>query len=146
MPPSELLRRIEERLAAMPMSERRAVTLAGVGADFIRDLRRRGYSPKAEKLARLARVLEVPLSFLTDAVTQDGGHSPPGVVELVEQPAPTIEHRVTVGENPPRPGDPIQDLDEAALIGEWRKMSLIKKATLLDFLGFTEMPSMQKMR
>lgn len=68
---AELLRRIDERLTAMKLSERKASLNAKAGADFIRDIRRRGHSPKADKLARLAKVLEVPSTHLVEAVEPD---------------------------------------------------------------------------
>lgn len=68
---AELLRRIEERLAAVGLSERKACLNAQIGVDFIRDIRRRDHSPKAEKLSLLARVLQCPVSYLVDAVMPD---------------------------------------------------------------------------
>lgn len=66
MAQTELLRRIEDLLARRGMSDRRASQLAGLGVDFIRDIRRRGHSPNAAKLARLAQVLEVTPNYLLD--------------------------------------------------------------------------------
>lgn len=70
MAQEELLRRIEERLAAVKLSERKALLKADIGLDFIRDIRRRGHSPAAAKLARLAQVLGVPPGYLYQAVEE----------------------------------------------------------------------------
>lgn len=63
----ELLRRIEERLRIKGLTERRALLDANIGVDFVRDIRRRGHSPKLDKLAALARILETPLGYFTEA-------------------------------------------------------------------------------
>jgi transcriptional regulator with XRE-family HTH domain len=70
MPQSELLRRIEGRLTELGISERKACMRANVGVDFVRDIRRRDHSPKVDKLSRLAKVLEVPAAYLSEAITE----------------------------------------------------------------------------
>lgn len=67
----ELLKRIDERLAFLRLSDRKAALRAEVGVDFIRDIRRRDHSPKADKLARLATVLGVPAAYLLDAIAPE---------------------------------------------------------------------------
>jgi len=79
MAQEELLRRIGERLKAANLSERKALLRAGVGVDFIRDIRRRGHSPKLDKLAAFARAVDTPLSYFTDATEPD---AVPGVALL----------------------------------------------------------------
>lgn len=69
---SRLLEMIDERLKVVGLSERKACLKAQVGVDFVRDIRRRGHSPKADKLARLATVLQTPASKLLDAAELDG--------------------------------------------------------------------------
>jgi transcriptional regulator with XRE-family HTH domain len=92
MSQSELLRRIAERCAAIGLTERQAVMAAGINLDFVRDIRRRGHSPKVDKLAKLAKALRTPLSYFTDAIVpaSDGGEPeaeaavPPDATELRE--------------------------------------------------------------
>lgn len=67
----ELLRRIGERLKAVKLSERKALMKAGIGLDFVRDIRRRGHSPKVDKLAALARATQTPLSYFTEVAEPD---------------------------------------------------------------------------
>lgn len=64
----ELLQRIDQRMATLKLNDKTAAQMAGVGVDWIRDIRRRGHVPKADKLAALANVLGVPTSYLLDAV------------------------------------------------------------------------------
>src|SRR5690349_16662959 len=72
MPQEELLRRIDRELVRLKLSDRKACLLAQqraipgvkVGIDFIRDIRRRGHSPKADKLSALASVLGVSPDYL----------------------------------------------------------------------------------
>lgn len=74
----QLLTIIADRLRALGLSERKAVLAADVGEDFIRDIRRRGHSPKADKLVRLARVLQIPPARLLEAAELRGnGHGEP---------------------------------------------------------------------
>jgi len=68
MAQEELLKRIAERLKAANLSERKALMKSGAGMDFVRDIRRRGHNPRVDKLSKLARTLETPLSYFTDAV------------------------------------------------------------------------------
>lgn len=68
---ARLLAIIDERLQALGLSERKASLNAVGKPDFIRDIRRRGHSPKADKLAALARVLQVPPARLLEAVEPD---------------------------------------------------------------------------
>ncbi|RVT99074.1 helix-turn-helix transcriptional regulator [Rhodovarius crocodyli] len=64
---TELLKRIDARLKELKLSDRKASLKAEAGVDFVRDIRRRGHSPNAAKLARLARVLGVTPAFLLEA-------------------------------------------------------------------------------
>ena len=66
----ELLRRIEERLEALGLSERKASLKAALKVDAIRNIRR-GYAPRAETLRALAQVLEVPSGHLLEALEND---------------------------------------------------------------------------
>ena len=63
----ELLKRIEDRLNDLGLSERKACLKAALGVDSIRNIRR-GYGPRAETLKALAQVLEVPSTHLLEAV------------------------------------------------------------------------------
>lgn len=66
-----LLSRIDERLKALGLSERRACDLAGVGVNSIRHLRPpREHAPKPATLAKLATVLGVPPAYLLDAAAE----------------------------------------------------------------------------
>lgn len=72
---TDLLAVIDERLKKLGLSDRRACLMAReldpvVGVDFIRDMRRRGHAPKANKLAALARVLDISPHTLISALEQ----------------------------------------------------------------------------
>lgn len=54
------------------------------------------------------------------------------------------KQRIVIPKLDPAPGDPIHDLDEAALLGMWRRLSIVKKATLFAHLGSDDMPSLRK--
>ena len=71
----ELLRRIDARLKATGLTERKAGIESQNGPDFIRDIRRRHHSPKADKLVRLAKVLGVPPMHFIET-TQEGLDQP----------------------------------------------------------------------
>ncbi|MCC7273434.1 MAG: LexA family transcriptional regulator [Alphaproteobacteria bacterium] len=66
-----LVRRIDQHLSRRGLSERQACLRAGLKVDAIRAIRR-GQSPRAETLARLARILEVPAQLLFDATGGEG--------------------------------------------------------------------------
>jgi repressor LexA len=76
MPFETLLNRIDERLAALKLSERKACLMAGLKVDAIRDIRRRGYAPKPQTMASLAKVLQVPTAYLVEAAVADSNTSP----------------------------------------------------------------------
>ncbi|MEJ0017497.1 MAG: S24 family peptidase [Acetobacteraceae bacterium] len=68
----ELLRRIDEHLARTNLSDRKASLRAQAGADFIRDLRRRGKRmPAADALVRLARAIGAAPEYLLEAVEKN---------------------------------------------------------------------------
>lgn len=75
-----LLERIDRHLREQRLSDRKASLLAQVGPDFIRDIRRRGHSPKAEKLVALARVLKIDAAELLEGI--DLRNEPPQAVRL----------------------------------------------------------------
>lgn len=62
-----LLARIDERLKALGLSERKACIQAEVGLNTIRHIRKRGHAPKPASLAKLAAALGVPQSYFLDA-------------------------------------------------------------------------------
>jgi repressor LexA len=62
-----LLARIDERLRALGLSERKACMNAGVGVNTIRHIRKRGHAPKATNLAKLAEALGVPPNYFLEA-------------------------------------------------------------------------------
>lgn len=65
-----LLRRIDERLKILNLSERKACLQAEVGVNTIRHIRKRGHAPKIAALVKLSKVLQVPAEYLTDAAAQ----------------------------------------------------------------------------
>jgi phage repressor protein C with HTH and peptisase S24 domain len=69
-----LLQRIEDRLKATGLSERKACLKAGLKVDAIRTIRR-GNHPRASTLRALAAVLGVSSAYLLDA--SDDGPTPP---------------------------------------------------------------------
>jgi transcriptional regulator with XRE-family HTH domain len=72
-----LLSRIEERLRALGLSERKACLMAGVGVNSIRHLRPpRQHAPKATTLAKLAEVLKVPPAYFLDAAAESAPAAP----------------------------------------------------------------------
>jgi transcriptional regulator with XRE-family HTH domain len=72
-----MLSRIDERLKALKISDRAASLKAGLGVDFVRDLRRFGHSPKVEKLVALSGVLQVPPDYLLGVGEKAGSASRP---------------------------------------------------------------------
>ena len=64
----DLLARIDGRLRELGISERKACITGGLKVDAVRTIRR-GHPPTLNKLTRLAKVLDVPLAYLTDAAT-----------------------------------------------------------------------------
>lgn len=67
-----LATRIDRRLSELNLSARKASVLAGLHPDFVRNIQRgRSENPGATKLAALAKVLEVPTSYLTDGDQHD---------------------------------------------------------------------------
>ncbi|GAP24010.1 hypothetical protein GLF_0892 [Gluconobacter frateurii NBRC 101659] len=62
-----LLARIDERLKATGMSERKACITADVGLNTIRHIRKRGHAPKPINLQKLAVALGVNPSYFLDA-------------------------------------------------------------------------------
>lgn len=68
-----LLARIDERLKALGLSERKACIQAEIGINTIRHIRSRGHAPKPANLAKLATVLRVPQAYLLEAATEVDG-------------------------------------------------------------------------
>ena len=82
-----LAERIEERLKALGLSARGAAIRAGLHPDSIRSiLRGKSLNPRSGAVAALARVLEVPLEYLTDAV----GEAPPPLKRRWAAPLGTV--------------------------------------------------------
>lgn len=74
-----LISRINERMAELGLSGRKACAMAGVGENSIRNIRA-GHAPKPATLHKLAQVLRVPDSFLLEAAavaTRESGEAPP---------------------------------------------------------------------
>lgn len=72
----KLLARLDVLLAAKGLSDRKACLKAreinpAVGVDFLRDMRRRGHPPRADKLSALAQVLDVDAKDLLSLVTPE---------------------------------------------------------------------------
>jgi transcriptional regulator with XRE-family HTH domain len=70
-----LLKRIDQRLTALGLSERKACLLAGLKVDSIRNIRR-GAAPKIETLLVLERALKTRPRYLIDAVEVPDFSSP----------------------------------------------------------------------
>lgn len=78
-----LLSRIEERLRALKLSERKACLMAEVGVNSIRHIRSRGHAPKPDTLRKLATVLKVPSSYLLEAAAEaPADHAPIGMTTV----------------------------------------------------------------
>jgi len=72
-----LLSRIQERLTATGMSERKACITAGVGLNTIRHIRSRGHAPKPANLQKLAVALGVNPSYFLDVAAGNSELDPP---------------------------------------------------------------------
>lgn len=68
-----LLQRIDERLKALGISERKACLNANVHVDTIRRIRNRGQSPRPSTLSQLAEALGVPDSYFLEAAVDKIG-------------------------------------------------------------------------
>jgi transcriptional regulator with XRE-family HTH domain len=75
---SELLRRIDARQAVLGLSDRATALQAGLGADFVRDMRRHFHPPKANKLVAIAAVLRVDPAYLLEAMQLQSGDAGDG--------------------------------------------------------------------
>jgi transcriptional regulator with XRE-family HTH domain len=64
---SDIITLIDKRLAELGKSRRKASLEAGLGADAIRDLERKGGSPTLRTAVKLARVLGIPASRLAES-------------------------------------------------------------------------------
>jgi len=64
---SDIIRLIDQRLAELGKSRRKASLEAGLGPDAIRDLERKGGSPTLRTANKLARVLGIPAGRLADS-------------------------------------------------------------------------------
>lgn len=71
-----LLQRIDERLAALDISERKACLNAKVDPGSIQRIRHRGTAPKIATLAALEKELRVPTNYFVDAAKVGVGTSP----------------------------------------------------------------------
>jgi SOS-response transcriptional repressor LexA len=67
-----LLARIEERLRAAEISERKACLNARIGVNSVRHIRSRAHAPKPDTLAKLAKELNTPPAYFLDAATTEG--------------------------------------------------------------------------
>jgi hypothetical protein len=87
-----LLDRIDERLSALGISERKASLAATGKPDMIRDMRR-GRQPIAARLAALAATLETTTDYLQGAVDQPGGSigGGTGIRQLVPPPQDMLQ-------------------------------------------------------
>ena len=90
--------------------------------------------PKGARLAELATALDASVQalFANDA--------------LGNETTATVEQSAVIGHKRPAVGDPIQDLNEAALINLWRSLSFIKRAAMLERLSFTDIPDIEAAR
>lgn len=143
---TELLARIDRRLEAMGLSERKACLSSGQKVDCIRTIRR-GHPPTREKLRKLALVLDCPVSYLEEAAPDIrlGEDAPPAEPDAVDEaPAgyvyvPRLAARMGLGGPGSLDGDP---LDEPALMPE-RLIRVELRGQPTDFLSIeVEGPSM----
>lgn len=74
---TDLLNIIDDRLADLKLSERKACINAGLKVDAIRTIRR-GNAPKPDTLARLAKALVMDKSVLLEAAAGQEDYSPGG--------------------------------------------------------------------
>lgn len=72
--------RIKQRLESLGMSASAASRKAGLSADFIRDMMRKGSRPGAENLAKLARTLKTSPEYLLE------GNEPARTLDVVGMP------------------------------------------------------------
>lgn len=81
----KMLDRIDERLSALDLSERKASLIATGKPDMIRDMRR-GRHPIGARLAALAATLECSADYLSGATDNLGAIQPDGIRSLVPEP------------------------------------------------------------
>lgn len=146
---AELLSRIDRRLEAVGISERKACLSSGQKPDCIRTIRR-GHPPTREKLRKLAKVLDCPLEYLEEAAPDirlgnaglvgaapfvvSDDEAPPGYVYV-----PRLGVRMGLGAPGSLEDDP---LDEPALLPE-RLIRTELRGQPTDFLSVeVEGPSM----
>lgn len=122
---SLLLARIDAALAARDLSERAACNAAEVGADFIRDIRRRGHDPAVGKLKKLASALGVPLIWLASAVDANEAERERGAhwSYLTGEPAPG-----------PQSGQFVDAPSELSLLAFWRSLDIPERDFMLNLL------------
>lgn len=86
--PLQLFRRISERLKTVEKTATAACREAGLGADFIRDIKRKGKIPSSESLETLAGVLQTSARYLLTG--EDGAHRPEPTIELEPDVHPVV--------------------------------------------------------
>lgn len=89
-----LIERIDSALKKAKVSERKAQIESGISTDFIRNLRRRGSSPKAHNLIKLANYLNVPVDYFLEAIDETIADQP-SIDKLVATQIDTAMHLPT---------------------------------------------------
>lgn len=130
---SDILRRnLKTLLRQTGRSSREVALSAGLSESAIKHiLRGASKSPKSDTVAAIASQFGISAQTLLES-------------DLQENSASNVEHGVAFRTLDPKPGDPIYDLDEAALIWMWRRLSRTKQAALFGHLGADDLPSLRK--
>lgn len=92
-----LVSKIEEILERENLSERKACLNADIGIDFIRDMRRKGNKPKADKLIKLAKSLNVDVNIFLQALDHNIKLSPNSALQPIELKTVYIRGEVQAG-------------------------------------------------
>lgn len=144
MTDSYLMENLELEMKRLGLNDHSLAIKAGLKKDVIRDvLRGKTKQPAADKILAIANVLgrtapELIHTRLVDAAVRSVSAHPS------EQRATDVEERVAVRNLAPRVGDPINDIDEAALVGFFRRLTKTGKATLFGRIGIDELPSLKE--
>jgi transcriptional regulator with XRE-family HTH domain len=135
-----LLRRL---MAAKGLKQADIVRATGENKQTVNKL----YLGKTQMTDRWAKML-APLLGVTAVELKDleGGYAtrPSVAAHPSKEGAADVEERVAVRNLAPSVGDPIDDIDEAALVGFFRRLTKTGKATLFGRIGIDELPSLQE--
>lgn len=93
----ELFDKLKEILDSKNVSASRASQEAGLGIDFIRDLKRKNSRPKLDNLIKLAQSLNVDVNIFLQALDQDIKLSPNSALQPIELKTVYIRGEVQAG-------------------------------------------------